>query len=508
MMDGTFNGQILTEKLTKLNPSQQSIETLSHWCIFHRKKARQVVEIWDRQFHCSPREQRLPFLYLANDILQNSRRKGFEFVGEFWNVLPDALNDVYKNGDEPGRKAVSRLVGIWEERKVFGSRGQALREEILGRNAANGNKNGKSTTYKLKKPCGDILEKLISSYEHVHDNLVDEDNLFGRCHTAITYVEKMEKETGNENLGSLSGGAVQELQEHHGVLRECIEQLIIAESSRVNLVSLLKEATREQETIIERIRSQLQVAQSRYQQAGSIFQQLMGGNTGQLQLEHRAEPSETHAQESEDGEKSTPSRYIPHTSFNENSPQTSQEEHRKSAAAAMAERLTASTSSAQMLSYVLSSLASEGVISQSAKEDYSPEHKRSRSEHGQALYIPTHSQPPPPSYPHPDSLQQPPPPQQSSPMRIPSPQLPLQATTSITLISQPPPYMQTAGAMASVPYTYGSGLPPLMPPFTGYPMVGMPPYFGPPTPFHNFQAPEGALFNHAPPPTPPSMSRQ
>ena len=73
-------------------------------------KAKQVVETWDKQFHYSPREQQLAFLYLANDILQNSRRKGSEFVGEFWKVLPNALRDVLENGDEFGRNAALRLV--------------------------------------------------------------------------------------------------------------------------------------------------------------------------------------------------------------------------------------------------------------------------------------------------------------------------------------------------------------------------------------------------------------
>ena len=43
------------------------------------------------------------------------------------------------------------------------------------------------------------------------------------------------------------------------------------------------------------------------------------------------------------------------------------EEDPKSAAAAVAAKLTASTSSAEMLTYVLSSLASEGVIGNSTK---------------------------------------------------------------------------------------------------------------------------------------------
>ncbi|PKI44549.1 hypothetical protein CRG98_035049 [Punica granatum] len=42
---------------------------------------------------------------------QNSRRKGSDFVGEFWKVLPDALRDVMQNGDEFARTSAMRLVG-------------------------------------------------------------------------------------------------------------------------------------------------------------------------------------------------------------------------------------------------------------------------------------------------------------------------------------------------------------------------------------------------------------
>ncbi|CAB4316499.1 unnamed protein product [Prunus armeniaca] len=152
-----FDGQILADKLTKLNSSQQSIECILHkkspiyymlyliygviikytrsntcqqlrgplsrWCISHRKKAKQIVETWDKCFNSSQKDQRVSFLYLANDILQNSRRKGSEFVNEFWKFLPAALKHVYENGDGHGKKVATRLVDIWEERKVFGSRG-------------------------------------------------------------------------------------------------------------------------------------------------------------------------------------------------------------------------------------------------------------------------------------------------------------------------------------------------------------------------------------------------
>jgi hypothetical protein len=83
---------------------------LSHWCIFHRKKAKEIVDTWASKFHAAPKEQRVPFLYLANDILQNSRRKGPEFVNAFWTVLPAVLRDVLDTGDETVRNPAYRLV--------------------------------------------------------------------------------------------------------------------------------------------------------------------------------------------------------------------------------------------------------------------------------------------------------------------------------------------------------------------------------------------------------------
>lgn len=68
------------------------------------------METWQQQFYCAPRDQRISFLYLANDILQNSRWKGLEFIDEFWKVIPGALSDVFNNGGEIGRSTVVRLV--------------------------------------------------------------------------------------------------------------------------------------------------------------------------------------------------------------------------------------------------------------------------------------------------------------------------------------------------------------------------------------------------------------
>ncbi|XP_020693613.1 regulation of nuclear pre-mRNA domain-containing protein 1B isoform X2 [Dendrobium catenatum] len=531
--NGTFNSQILVDKLAKLNSSQQSIETLSHWCIFHRMKARQVVEIWDRQFHHSPREQRLSFLYLANDILQNSRRKGVEFVNEFWKVLPDALNDLIEKGDDFGRKAALRLVDIWEERKVFGSRGHVLKEEIIGRNSENRKSSERNANYKSKYPGRELLEKIISGYELIHNDHIDEDALLGRCSTAISSMEKMDQEIGNNlNLGTISGsGAFEELKGWHNILRECVGQLKIAESSRIALQSHLREALHEQELKIEQVREQLQVVLSRYEQSSNILLQLQSiNNTSQALPEEKSDeasvpiadasagvPVETCLISGDYKQESAPVRYtqqqqplIPA----DNSLQNEDEQRKKSAAAEVAAKLTASTSSAQMLSYVLSSLASESIISnQSQKEDYSPHSKRSKVENGGLpLYLPPtqtqQSQPPPPPFPHPDSVNPPPPPPPppSSPPAMPSMMPPLMPPANVSH------FIQAGGPMAAViPYNYASSplqIQPSLPPhLTG----GMPLYSIPPNPYQGFQLPDGVgSFSLQPLPstTPPPLSRQ
>ncbi|KAK6942099.1 CID domain, partial [Dillenia turbinata] len=233
--------------------------TLSRWCVPQRKKAKQIVETWDQLFNSSQKEQRVSFLYLANDILQNSRRKGSEFVNEFWKVLPAALKHVYESGDEHGRRAVSRLVDIWEERKVFGSRGRSLKDEMLGRELPVSASNGKSSnpikivkkdahSIRIKLAVGGMPEKIVSAFQSVLDEHFNEETALNKCRDAVDYIIKMEKDVesilvqGNEH-GSIS---VEELQERENVLCQCVGQLESAEDMRATLISRLKEALHDQ----------------------------------------------------------------------------------------------------------------------------------------------------------------------------------------------------------------------------------------------------------------------
>ncbi|XAR52033.1 hypothetical protein NMG60_11006876 [Bertholletia excelsa] len=490
-MGSTFNPQILIDKLAKLNNSQQSIETLSHWCIFHMNKAKLVVETWARQFHCSPREQRLAFLYLANDILQNSRRKGSEFVGEFWKVLPDALCDVIENGDEFGRTAAVRLVSIWEERKVFGSRGQILKEE-MGRHLESSNRSEKHLGFELRNSGGNALDKIVLAYQAVYSGQLDEDALLSKCRKAISCI--------GDDINS------EELQEQHSVLKDCIEQLTAVESSRASLVSHLREALQEQETKLNQIHSQLQVAQSQSEQAGSLCRLLMNNNS-QLLAQQSINRTQIDSvplgfRMGNDGGQSTSIMYSQQLSVAEKSGGDP-----KATAAAVAAKLTESASSAQMLTYVLSSLASEGVIGSSMKEssrDY-PSEKRTRIENGHQCYVPTQNPPqaPFPPYPHPGSMQHNIPvttqelsanEQLVSPSSAPSlpPLLPPMQPYPV------PQFMQTSGSI-TVPLVYSTTQhqPPPMPcyPAIGASANGVSPFAAPSNTYPSFQGSEGGFYS-------------
>lgn len=111
----------VVEKLRSLNASQQSIETVSMYCQVLKRHAANVVADWSAEFSKQPPPRKLALLYLANDVLQNSRKKGAEYVAEFHRALPKALRAAATSGDAKLTRGAQRLVDIWEQRRVFGS---------------------------------------------------------------------------------------------------------------------------------------------------------------------------------------------------------------------------------------------------------------------------------------------------------------------------------------------------------------------------------------------------
>lgn len=201
------------------------------------------------------------------------------------------------------------------------------------------------------------------------------------------------------------------------------------------------------------------------------------------------------------GDQSAPVTYTRQVSFAEKAGHL--EEDPKSAAAAVAAKLTASTSSAQMLTYVLSSLASEGVIgSNQMKEsaaDYPPE-KRAKLENEHSAYVPQNPQTTL-SFSHAEAVQhnlpvsspelipneQPPPPSSPPPM---PPLPPMQPY---------PQYLQNPGQIHNGAFSFATSLeqPAALPgyPQTVPPVNGLAPYSAPPpNAFQVYQPPDGGFY--------------
>ncbi|XP_056305093.1 regulation of nuclear pre-mRNA domain-containing protein 1B isoform X2 [Danio aesculapii] len=115
----SFSESALEKKLSELSNSQQSVQTLSLWIIHHRKHAALIVRVWHRELKKAKSSRKLTFLYLANDVIQNSKKKGPEFAKDFEGVLIDACSHVARDGDDGCKKQMERLLTIWQERNLY-----------------------------------------------------------------------------------------------------------------------------------------------------------------------------------------------------------------------------------------------------------------------------------------------------------------------------------------------------------------------------------------------------
>ncbi|XP_055624720.1 regulation of nuclear pre-mRNA domain-containing protein 1B [Toxorhynchites rutilus septentrionalis] len=116
----SFTESGLVKKLLELNPSQQSIQTLSLWLIHHRKHHSIIVKTWIKELQKAAASKKLTFMYLANDVIQNSKKKGPEFGKEYENVLLKAFKNIAQSGpEEKTIHNLNRILNIWAERGVY-----------------------------------------------------------------------------------------------------------------------------------------------------------------------------------------------------------------------------------------------------------------------------------------------------------------------------------------------------------------------------------------------------
>ncbi|PFX11552.1 regulation of nuclear pre-mRNA domain-containing protein 1B-like [Stylophora pistillata] len=115
----SFSSATLEKKLSDLSNTQHSVQTLSLWLIHHRKHAKTIVQSWYKELTKARTSKKLTFMFLANDVLQNGKRKGAEFLNEFKHVLPAAFQHCAQGGSVEAIRGLERLISIWTERNVY-----------------------------------------------------------------------------------------------------------------------------------------------------------------------------------------------------------------------------------------------------------------------------------------------------------------------------------------------------------------------------------------------------
>jgi len=122
-----YSDSVLERKLVDLNNSPQSIQQLSVWLIHHRKHYQSIVKCWFKELgKAKPNSRKLTFLYLANDVSQNSKKKHPEYSKEFGSVMKQVLEHLAViDLEEKTIKSIERLLKIWQDRAIFDSKIQA-----------------------------------------------------------------------------------------------------------------------------------------------------------------------------------------------------------------------------------------------------------------------------------------------------------------------------------------------------------------------------------------------
>jgi len=123
MGDHIFTEATLERKLHELRDSQKEIQAVSAYVCHHRQHFKAVVKVWYKYLKMIPLGRKLTAMYVANDIVQNSKKRGPEYAREFGTVLRKVFEHLAGlEFDDKTIMSLVRLRGIWQERQIFDKR--------------------------------------------------------------------------------------------------------------------------------------------------------------------------------------------------------------------------------------------------------------------------------------------------------------------------------------------------------------------------------------------------
>ncbi|QIW94671.1 hypothetical protein AMS68_000189 [Peltaster fructicola] len=115
-----YNDNAVTDKLSSLNESQDSIVAVAQWIMFWRRHASRTAQLWLTRLQDAPTLKRLNLIYLANEVVQQSRARGkTDFLLAFEPIISDATAIAYKGASMEVQQKLKRVVDVWRQRNIF-----------------------------------------------------------------------------------------------------------------------------------------------------------------------------------------------------------------------------------------------------------------------------------------------------------------------------------------------------------------------------------------------------
>lgn len=108
-----------------------------------------------------PQSKKLTFMYLANDVIQNSKKKGPEYGKEFGKILKNVFAHIGEtcSGDEKTLNSLGRILKIWEDRGVYDEKQiEDYRSALMNIGEKTNNTTTTTTTSTSKRKSTDATE--------------------------------------------------------------------------------------------------------------------------------------------------------------------------------------------------------------------------------------------------------------------------------------------------------------------------------------------------------------
>jgi uncharacterized protein YejL (UPF0352 family) len=105
------------KRLSLVNSTQESVQTLSLWILYHHSQHEHLLKTWFKVLRKSKASHRLTLFYVANDVVQNAKK---HHAAVYQQAFKPYLNSAMMHVKESSiKKKIQRILEIWRERAVY-----------------------------------------------------------------------------------------------------------------------------------------------------------------------------------------------------------------------------------------------------------------------------------------------------------------------------------------------------------------------------------------------------